>query len=223
MRAVPGEDNSRRFRNPSPEDYYILATADGSEKYAHIMALDKQHIRLSYINDPLVRACRPMEIAGLFIDYAGRLSSITINRADSARLICSEYERRGSFAGMPLNNEDGKSWHVQSIIRMDGPIFRDDGSATSYSHGRYSFRMNIENEGLPAVITKIESMEGDIEWAAGELPLEAQPDRRIALLGVGNFNKSYKARITCTDEQGRQLQYLMVGRRLHNTFRKIEL
>ncbi len=166
---------------------------------------------------------KPTEMPALFVDYAGRLSSITVNRSDSSRLICSEYERRSYFAGIHLNNMDGKNWRVESIIRMDGPIFRDGGNASQYDHGHYSFSINIENEGLPATITKIEPMEGDIQWVANELPLEAQPDQSIALQGVGNYNKRYKAKITCTDEQGRQLQYLMEGRRLHNTFRKIEL
>jgi hypothetical protein len=106
---------------------------------------------------------------------------------------------------------------------MDGPIFKDHGFASHYANGHYSFCMNIENEGLAATITNIEPVEGDIEWIDEGLPLQAQPDRRIAILGKGNFNKSYKAKITCTDGQGRQLQYLMEGRRLHNTFRKIDL
>ena len=216
-------DNSRKFRKPTPDDYYVLTAADGSEKYAHITGLDKQHIQLSYINDPSIRADRPGQMADLFVEYADRLNTITINRADSAQLICREYEKRHLFAGISLNNDDGKTWRIENIIRMDGPIFKDDGFASHYADGGYSFCMNIENEGLPATITSIESVEGDIVWADNVLPLQAQPDRRIALPGKGNYNKSYKAKITCTDGQGRQLQYIMEGRRLHNTFRKIEL
>jgi len=216
-------ENKRRFRQPSPDDYYVLSAADGSEKYAHITRLGSQRIQLSYINEPTVRADRPAQVAGLFAGNAGNLHTMTIDLADSSRLICGEYEKRNLFVGMPLNNDDGKSYRITRIIRMDGPIFKDNGNASHYANGHYSFCMNIENEGLAATITSIEPVEGDIEWIDEGLPLQARPERRIAILGKGNYNKSYKAKIICTDEQGRQLQYLMEGRRMHNTFRKIEM
>ena len=216
-------ENMSRFCSPSPDDYYVMTAADGSEKYAHVTGLDGQRIQLAYINDPVVHADRPAQVSGLLAAYANRLHTMTINRGDSSRIICREYEKRNSFAGIPLSNDDGKTYRIARIFRMDGPIFKDHGFASHYANGHYSFCMNIENEGLAATITNIESVEGDIEWIEEGLPLQAQPDRRIAILGKGNFNKYYKARITCTDGQGRQLQYLMEGRRLHNTFRKIEL
>src|SRR5882757_1932856 len=116
-------NNSSKFRTPAPNDYYVLAAADGSEKYARIARFDSQNIHLSYINNPYIRADRPGQMAAFFADYARQIRTITISRADSSRLICREYEKRHSFKGMPLNNDDGKAYRLQAIIRMDGPVF----------------------------------------------------------------------------------------------------
>lgn len=215
--------NMSRFQEPTTDDYYVLAAADGTEKYAHVNRVDERNIQLLYINDPSVHADRPAQVVNLFTAYAGRLRLATVHRADSLRLICREYEKRNVFAGIPLGNDDDKTWRIVKIIRMDGPIFKDHGYASHYANGHYSFCMNIENEGLPATITGIVPLEGDIEWIGNGLPLQARPEKRIAILGKGDFNKSYKAKIICTDDQGRKLQYLMEGRLLHNTFRKIEM
>ncbi|MBS1566326.1 MAG: hypothetical protein JST39_18230 [Bacteroidetes bacterium] len=216
-------ENLSRFRMPTVDDYYVLTATDGTEKYAHITRLDGARIQLAYVNDPSVRVERPALMTGLFTTYADKLHTITIGLADSSRLICSDYEKKNMFTGMPLNNDDGKTYRISRILRVDGPIFRDDGNASYYANGRYSFSLNIENEGLAATITRIIPVEGDIEWADELLPLHSQPDKRIALLGKGDVNKSYKARIVCRDGQGRQWSYLLEGRRLHNTFRKIEM
>jgi hypothetical protein len=117
--AAVNAQNMALFRKPSPNDYYVLTSVNGyAQRYAKVTALDKQRIQLSYITNPRASASQPVKLVRLFTRYAHETKSITFNRGDSAKLFCSRYEDRNSFAGFYLS--DGQTYRVKKIFRLEG-------------------------------------------------------------------------------------------------------
>lgn len=212
--------NIALFRKPSPDDYYLLTSVNGySQKYAKVTMLDKQHIELSYITNPSASAYEPVKIAALFTTYADEMKAITVNRSDSGKLICKEYDERNSFAGITLSDKNGEKFRVQRIIRLDGPIIKD-GGYNSYL-GSSEMNMEIANEGYDAEITKIEVLKGEIKWLVDELPIAFPAGKEFMLRGRGDFKKPYQAKFTCTTADGRQIHYLLDGEGYEKKFTRL--
>lgn len=208
------------FRKPSPDDYYLLTSMNGfSQKYAKVTMLDKQHIELSYITNPAVAASEPVKIAALFTTYAEQLRSVTLNRGDSAKLFCRDYDERHSFAGLELKDKYGETYRVKKIFRLDGPILKDGGFNRYF--GSNELTMQIANEGYDASITKIEAVMGDVQWLVDELPYSIASGKEFLLRGRGDFKKPYQAKITCTTADGRSIHYLLEGVSFDKKFTRI--
>jgi hypothetical protein len=204
-------DNSIKFRKPSPYDFYTLVNVGGYEhKYARITGLDKQHIQLSYINNVQASAWSPVSIAALFDKYSDDLETVTINRSDSGKVICSDYDNQKSIEGIEIKDKYGaQKYRVEKILRLDGPILTT--GSMGYMSGNCS--MDIKNEGMETTVTKIETLEGDIQWATREsLPFTLKPEKQFELYGSGNNNR-YKVRITCTNSEGKDISYVLEGAR----------
>jgi hypothetical protein len=201
--------NSAMFRKPSPYDYYTLVDVKGyAQKYARITGLDKQHIQLSYINNNQASAYSPAGIAALFDKYSSNMETITINRSDSGKVICGDYDKRSSIEGISIKDNYGtQNYRVQNIVRLDGPMF-ESGSMSRYSG---ECNMSIKNNGLETTITKIETVEGNIKWSTREsLPLTLKAEDQFSLSGKGENNR-YKVKITCTDIEGKEISFMLEG------------
>jgi hypothetical protein len=208
------------FRKPSPDDYYLLTAVNGySQKYAKVTMLDKQHIELSYITNPSASAYEPVKIAALFTTYANEMQSVTLNRSDSGKLFCADYDQRNSFSGITLNDKKGDTYRVKRIIRLDGPILKD-GGYSSYL-GSEELSMEIANEGYEAEITKIEPVQGDIKWLIDELPISFPSGKEFMLRGRGDFKKPYQVKFTCTTPDGRTIHFLLEGAGYEKKFSRI--
>ena len=208
------------FRKPSPDDYYLLTSVNGySQIYAKITRLDKRHVGLSYITNRGANAYTPLKIAALFTTYANELQSITFDRGDSAKLFCSDYDGLASFTGITLNNKFGEAYRVKKIFRLDGPILKD-GGFTSYL-GSQELAMEISNEGFDTEITKIEAVEGNINWLVDELPRSLPAGKELLLRGRGDFEQPYKVKFTCTAADGRQIHYLLEGVGVEKQFTRL--
>jgi len=198
------------FRKPSPDDYYLLTAVNGySQKYAKVTMLNKQQIELSYIANPGANAYEPVKIAGLFTTYADELQSVTLDRGDSAKLFCKNFDDRNALAGIELTANGGETYRVKKIFRLDGPILKDGGFA-SYM-GSQELTMEIANEGYDTEIRKVEPVEGSINWLVDELPHSLPANKEFLLRGRGDFKKPYKVKFTCTTADGREIQYLLEG------------
>ena len=208
------------FRKPSPDDYYLLTSVTGySQRYAKVTMLDKQHIELSYITNASAVAYEPVAIAALFTTHAGEMQSITLSRGDSAKLFCNDYDKRHSFAGITLKDRNGETYRVKRIIRLDGPILID-GGYSSYL-GSKEMSLEIANQGLDAEITKIEAVQGDIQWLVDGLPYAIPAGNEFILRGRGDFKKPYKVKFTCTTPDGRAIHYLLEGAGYEKNFSRI--
>ena len=202
-------DNSNKFRRPSPYDFYTLVAVDGyANKYARVTGIDKHRIQLTYVNNVQASAWSPVSVASLFEKYPDDLETITINRADSAKIICNDYNKQQSIEGINIKDKYGSQhYRVERILRLDGPIL----TAGSMSNMGGNCSMYIKNDGLETTINKIETLEGDIKWTTHEsLPFPLKPEKEFELFGPGN-NSRYKVKITCTDSEGKEISYLMEG------------
>jgi hypothetical protein len=208
------------FRKPSPDDYYILTSVKCyGQRYAKITMLNKKDIELSYITNTSAIAYGPMSIAALFTTYAGEMQSVTLSRGDSAKLFCADYDKRYSFAGLSLNEKSGNTYRVKRIIRLDGPILTG-GGYSSYL-GSKEITMEIANEGLDAQITKIEPVQGNIQWIMDELPYAIPAGKEFMLRGRGDFKSPYKVKFTCTTADGREIYYVLEGEGYERKFSRI--
>lgn len=204
-------DNSIKFRKPSPYDFYRLVDVNGySNKYARITGMDKQHIQLTYINNTQASAWSPVQVADLFNKFSNDLETVTINRSDSSKIICSDYDQRHSTEGITIKDQYGtQHYRVDKIVRLDGPIL--EAGSMGYFSGNCS--MDINNSGLETTIKKIETLEGDIQWGTpATLPFQLKPEKSIEITGKGN-NSNYKIRITCTDSEGKDISFILEGKR----------
>lgn len=213
------QQNISLFRKPSPDDYYLLTSNGYDEQFAKVTMLNKQNIELSYITNSSASAYTPVKIAELFTTYSNEMESVTISRGDSAKLFCKQYDERDSFEGLRLNDKSGKTWRVQKIIRLDGPILKDGGFA-SYL-GSQEITMEIANEGYEAAITRIEAMQGDVQWMVDELPISLPAGKEFMLRGRGNFKKPYQVKFTCTTADGREIFYLLEGEHFEKRFTRL--
>lgn len=215
--AADYADNAAKFRSPSLYDYYVLKSVNAyGKRYARVTGLDKSSMQLSYITTPAA-AYTPAKIAKLFLEPANKLESITIGRSDSARLICNDYDKREQFNGIELKGERSK-YRVEKIFRLDGPILK--GGYASYSAN--SINIEIANEGLPACLTKIESIEGNVEWSCRKgLPLSLPSNVDFMLYGAGDYKKPYKVKLSLTDDEGKTVQYLVEGREREKSISRI--
>lgn len=208
--AAEYDRNIGLFRKPSPDDYYLLTAVNGySQKYAKVTMLNKQQIELSYITNPQANAYEPIKIAGLFTTYANEMRSITLDRGDSAKLFCKNFDNLNDFSGVSLTDKNGETYRVKKIFRLDGPILKD-GGYSSYM-GSQELTMEIANEGYETEITKIEAVEGSINWLVDELPYSLPAGKEFLLRGRGDFKKPYKVKFTCSTADGREIQYLLEG------------
>jgi hypothetical protein len=208
------------FRKPSPDDYYLLSSVKGySQRYAKVTMLDKQHIELSYITNSSASAYEPTAIAALFTAYADELQSVTLSRGDSAKLFCADYDDRYSFAGLSLNEKNGDTYRVKKIIRLDGPILT--GGGYDRYLGSTEITLEIENQGLDAEITKIEAVQGKIQWLMDELPYAIPAGKEFMLRGRGDFKSPYKVKFTCTTADGRSIYYMLEGAGYEKRFTRI--
>lgn len=216
--AASYTDNAAKFRKPSLDDYYILKPITSyGDRYARITGLDKNNIQLSYITTSAY-AYTPAEIAKLFLAPENQLESITVSRADSARLVCDDYDKRHEFNGIEIKGGTGK-YRVEKIFRLDGPILKDGGFA---SYGNGEIHMEIANEGLAGKLTKVESLEGETEWLPLKpMPLSLAPGNEFMLVGQGNYNKHYKVKLSLEAEDGHNIQYVMEGEGRNQNFVRI--
>lgn len=207
--AATYEENAAKFRKPSPDDYYILRSVNGyDKKYARITGLDKNNIQLSYITKADVWSPSPAEIAKLFVEPSYQLETINVGRGDSARLICNDYDKREQFNGIEIKGEPNK-YRVEKIVRLDGPILKG-GGYTSYSAN--AINMEIANEGLPGNLTKIEPVEGNLQWSCHkELPLSLPSSGEFMLYGTGDYKKPYKVKLSFAGDDGKTVQYVVEG------------
>ncbi|WP_276480177.1 hypothetical protein [Paraflavitalea pollutisoli] len=201
-------DNAAKFSKPSIDDYYVLDPVDGySEKFAKVTGLDKNNIQLSYITNS-VYASTPSDIAALFLKPDTKLETVTVSRNDSAHLICKNYADRLQFDGITLPGEKSK-YRVERIVRLDGPII-DEAGFTSFS--QEVIKTELKNTGLEGELVAVEKVEGDVQWQPrGAMPIALSSNDRFMLVGSGNYQKPYKARLEFKTGEGKKINYLMSG------------
>jgi hypothetical protein len=207
--AAEYAQNLELFRKPSPDDYCLLTAVNGyAQKYAKVTRLDKQHIELSYITNPAAHGDMddPPGIAGLFVQYANDLQTITISRGDSSRLFCSDYDQRHSFAGLTLQDKQGLSYRVKKIIRLDGPILTA-GAVRSFVGEE--FALPIRNVGYDTEIFKVEPVKGAVEWLQEGFPVTLENGNTILVRGRGRGREPFTVKITCTNVSGKEITYLV--------------
>jgi len=206
--AAEYAENLSLFRKPSPDDYYLFTAVNGyAQQYAKVTRLDKQHIELSYITNPAAYSDDPLGIAGLFVQYAGELQSVTVSRGDSARLFRSDFDQRHSAKGLMLQDKQGRTYRVKKIIRLDGPIF------TAWPIRKIAaneeFELPIKNDGYDTEISRVEPVYGKVEWLAEGLPATVETGTAFSLRGKGKAREPFAVKITCTNIAGKEITYLL--------------
>jgi uncharacterized RDD family membrane protein YckC len=117
---------------------------------------------------------------------------------------------------------DGKKYRIVNIDRLFGPSIHDRGTGGIST----TIGMDLLNYGWTGSVTKIENLEGNIEWES-ELPVNARTVERsdypdFNLSGRYERGTKYKFRITVTDSLERLHYFEVEGTDLQKTVRRVD-
>lgn len=142
---------------------------------------------------------------------AGRLTLVTFKRADLEKTYTPDYDQSDSDKknSTPILRDE-KSYVTLSINRFFGPAIQDRGTGWL----REDFTMDLKNTGWPGNVTKLETLEGTMEWV-DSLPMSipTSPGYEYFTLHGAHYKypDPYKFRMTVVDSLGREHLFIVEG------------
>lgn len=159
-------------------------------------------------------------IENYYRDFKEMLDTVTISKNEILNAVSKDESEtnynQNPVAKLPSITEN---YEITEVVRHFGPLITDRGTG---SFGNRSFSMEMLNDGWPADLIEVKSLENTVTLTT-ELPLHTSPASHIFFLsGTLKDNGPYKFQLTFKDSTGLLHKYIMQGKDFDKTLTRAD-